>query len=110
MVERYCGCLASSLFLRSKPKYSTIPAAQIVDLQQFLPKSTLRGLHRGLVYMVVRGLPAVPGPKKVTAGASGFVALTPEGMAGTSQDLPAAEAAAAGVLPCSSAFVVRPDI
>jgi hypothetical protein len=38
------------------------------------------------------------------------VALTPEGMAGTSQDLPAAEAAAAGVLPCSSAFVVRPDI
>jgi hypothetical protein len=38
------------------------------------------------------------------------VALTPEGMAGTSQDLPAAEAAAAGVLPCSSAFVVRSDI
>jgi len=26
------------------------------------------------------------------------------------QDLPAAEAAAAGVLPCSSAFVVRSDI
>jgi len=26
----------------------------------------------------------------VTADASGFVALTPEGMAGTSQDLPAA--------------------
>jgi hypothetical protein len=25
VVERYCGCLASSLFLRSKPKYSTIP-------------------------------------------------------------------------------------
>jgi len=46
----------------------------------------------------------------VTADASGFVALTPEGMAGTSQDLSAAEAAAAGVLPCSSAFVVRPDI
>jgi hypothetical protein len=46
----------------------------------------------------------------VTADASGFVALTPEGMAGTSQDLPAAEAAAAGVLPCSSALVVRPDI
>ena len=60
--------------------------------------------------MVVRGLPAVPGLKKVTAGASGFVALTPEGMAGTSQDLPAAEAADAGVLPCSSAFVVRSDI
>jgi len=46
----------------------------------------------------------------VTADASGFVALTQEGMAGTSQDLLAAEAAAAGVLPCSSAFVVRPDI
>jgi hypothetical protein len=47
----------------------------------------------------------------VTADASGFVALTPEGVAGTSQDLPAAEAAAAaGVLPCSSAFVVRSDI
>jgi hypothetical protein len=46
----------------------------------------------------------------VTADASGFVALTQEGMAGTSQDLPAAEAAAAGVLPCSSAFVVRSDI
>jgi hypothetical protein len=45
----------------------------------------------------------------VTADASGFVVLTPEGMAGTLQDLPAAEAAA-GVLPCSSAFVVRPDI
>jgi len=57
----------------------------------------------------VQGLPAVPGLKKVTADASGFVALTPEGMAGTLQDLPAAEAAA-GVLPCSSAFVVRPDI
>ncbi len=53
---------------------------------------------------------AVPGLKKVTAEASGFVALTPEGMAGTSQDLPAAEAADAGVLPCSSAFVVRSDI
>jgi hypothetical protein len=51
-----------------------------------------------------------PRPEEVTADASGFVALTPEGMAGTSQDLPAAEAAAAGVLPCSSAFVVRPDI
>ena len=50
-----------------------------------------------------------PDLKKVT-DASGFVALTPEGMAGTSQDLPAAEAAAAGVLPYSSAFVVRPDI
>jgi hypothetical protein len=46
----------------------------------------------------------------VTADASGFVALTPEGMAGTLQDLPAAEAAAAGVLPCSSALVVGPDI
>jgi hypothetical protein len=46
----------------------------------------------------------------VTADASGFIALTPEGMAGTSQDLPAAEAAGAGVLPCSSAFVVRSDI
>jgi hypothetical protein len=46
----------------------------------------------------------------VTANASGFVALTREGMVGTSQDLPAAEAAAAGVLPCSSAFVVRSDI
>src|SRR5467141_2180443 len=57
-----------------------------------------------------QGLPAVPGLKKVTADAAGFVALTPEGMAGTLQDLPAAEAAAAGVLPCSSAFVVRPDI
>src|SRR5258708_35888495 len=33
----------------------------------------------------VQGLPAVPGLKKVTADASGFVALTPEGMAGTSQ-------------------------
>ena len=33
----------------------------------------------------VQGLPAVPGLKKVTANASGFVALTPEGMAGTSQ-------------------------
>src|SRR5712664_4870762 len=32
----------------------------------------------------VQGLPAVPGLKKVTADASGFVALTPEGMAGTS--------------------------
>jgi len=42
--------------------------------------------------------------------ASGFVALTPEGMAGNSQDTRAAEAAAAGVLPCSSAFVVRSDI
>jgi hypothetical protein len=58
----------------------------------------------------VQELPAVPDLKKVTADASGFVALTPEGMAGTSQDLPAAEAAAAGVLPCSSAFVVRSDI
>ena len=57
----------------------------------------------------VQGLPAVPDLKKVTADASGFVALTPEGMAGTSQDLPAAEAADAGVLPCSSAFVVRSD-
>jgi hypothetical protein len=46
----------------------------------------------------------------VTADASGFIAQTPEGMAGTSQDLPAAEAPDAGVLPCSSAFVVRPDI
>src|SRR5258708_34994109 len=32
----------------------------------------------------VQGLPAVPGLKKVTADASGFVALTPEDMAGTS--------------------------
>jgi hypothetical protein len=46
----------------------------------------------------------------VTADASGFIALTPEDMTGASSDLPAAEAAAAGVLPCSSAFVVRPDI
>jgi hypothetical protein len=30
----------------------------------------------------------IPGLKKVTADASGFIALTPEGMAGTSQDLP----------------------
>ena len=51
-------------------------------------------------------LPAVPDLKKVTADAAGFVALTPEGM----QDLSAAEAAAAGVLPCSSASVVRSDI
>jgi hypothetical protein len=51
-----------------------------------------------------------PGLKKVTADASGFVALTQEGLAGTSRDLPAAEAAVAGVLPCSSAFVVRSDI
>jgi hypothetical protein len=36
--------------------------------------------------------------------------LAPEGMAETSQDLPAAEVADAGVLPCSSAFVVRSDI
>jgi len=50
-------------------------------------------------------LPAVPDLKKVTADAAGF-ALTPEGM----QDLSAAEAAAAGVLPCSSASVVRSDI
>jgi len=64
----------------------------------------------GLSAYDVQGLPAVPGLKKVTADASGFIALTPEGMAGTSQDLPAAEAAAAGVLPCSSAFVVRSDI
>jgi hypothetical protein len=51
----------------------------------------------GLVYMagLVRGLPAVPGLKKVTADASGFIALTPEGMAGTSQDLPAPETAVA---------------
>jgi hypothetical protein len=41
---------------------------------------------------------------------SGFIALTPEGMAGTSQDRPAAEVAAASVLPCSSAFVLRSDI
>jgi hypothetical protein len=71
----------------------------------------------GLAYMagqsaydLFKDCPQSPGLKKVTADASGFVALTPEGMAGTSQDLPAAEAAAAGVLPCSSAFVVRPDI
>ena len=53
----------------------------------------------GLVYMagLVRGLPAVPGLKKVTADASGFIALTPEGMAGTSQDLPAAETAVMAV-------------
>jgi hypothetical protein len=38
-----------------------------------------------------QGLPAVPGLKKMTADASGFIALTLEGMAGTSQDLPAAE-------------------
>src|SRR5271169_3811072 len=38
----------------------------------------------------VQGLPAVPGRKKVTADASAFIALTPEGMAGTSRDLPAA--------------------
>src|ERR1700676_1885774 len=61
-------------------------------------------------YDLFKNYPAVPDLKKVTADASGFVALTPEGMAGTSQDLPAAEAAAAGVLPCASAFVVRPDI
>jgi len=33
----------------------------------------------------------------VTADASGFVALTPEGMAGTSRDLPAAETAVMAV-------------
>jgi hypothetical protein len=33
----------------------------------------------------------------VTADASGFIALTPEGMAGTSQDLPAAETAVMAV-------------
>jgi hypothetical protein len=43
----------------------------------------------GLVYMagLVRGLPAVPGLKKVTADASGFIALTPEGMAGTRREI-----------------------
>jgi len=61
-------------------------------------------------YDLFKDYPQSPGLKKVTADASGFVALTPEGMAGTSRDLPAAEAAAAGVLPYSSAFVVRPDI
>jgi hypothetical protein len=61
-------------------------------------------------YDLFKDYPRSPGLKKVTADASGFVALAPEGMAGTSQGLPAAEAAAAGVLPCSSAFVVRSDI
>jgi hypothetical protein len=88
VVERYCGCRASPLFFRSKPKYSTIPAAQIVDLQQFLPKWTLRGLRRrARLHGRARSrTTAVPGLKKVTADASGFIALTPEGMAGTSQD------------------------
>ena len=31
VLERYCGCLASSLFLRSKPKYSTIPVSRSGD-------------------------------------------------------------------------------
>jgi len=41
-------------------------------------------------YDLFKDYPQSPGLKKVTADASGFVALTPEGMAGTSQDLPAA--------------------
>jgi len=77
----------------------------------------------GLVYMAglahdagqsaydpFKDYPQSPGLKKVTANASGLIAPTPQGMAGTSRDLPAAEVADAGVLPCSSAFVVRPDI
>jgi hypothetical protein len=39
----------------------------------------------------VQGLTAIPGPKKMTADASGFCVLTTEGMAGTSQVPPAAE-------------------
>lgn len=46
---------------------------------------------------LVRGLPAVLGLKKVTADASGFIALTPEGVAGTSQHPPAAETAVMAV-------------
>ena len=112
MVERYCGCRASSLFFRSKPKYSTFRRRRSLIYNSFCRNGRSEDYAAGLVYMagLVRGLPAVPGLKKVTADASGFVALTQEGMAGTSQDLPAAEAAAAGVLPCASAFVVRPDI
>ena len=45
----------------------------------------------------------------MTADASGFVALTLEGMAGTLQDLPAAEAADAGGSVLLS-FCGAPDI
>ena len=51
----------------------------------------------GLAHDARESLPAVPGSKKVTADAYGFIALTPEGMAGTSQDLPAAETAVMAV-------------
>ena len=44
-----------------------------------------------------KACPQSPALKKVTADASGFIALTPEGMAGTSQDLPAAETAVMAV-------------
>src|SRR5712692_10999104 len=135
VVERYSGCRASSLFFRSKPKYSTIPmsrsgrycksasnrdlgsrrrgsliytsfcryglsedhiATTPLDINRFrIAALSLDDYAAGLAYMAglarwaislrsVQGLPAVPGLKKVTADASGFVALTPEGMAGTS--------------------------
>ncbi len=41
MVERYCGCRASSLFFRSKPKYSTIPVSRTGDTVNRRPIVTL---------------------------------------------------------------------
>jgi hypothetical protein len=40
---------------------------------------------------------SLPGLKKMAADASGFAALAPEGRAGTSQELPAAETAVMAV-------------
>ena len=51
VVERYCGCLASSLFLRSKLKYSTIPVSRSGDTVNRRPIVTPGGRRRrSLIY------------------------------------------------------------
>ena len=45
VVERYCGCRASSLFFRSKPKYSTIPVSRSGDTVNRRPVVTLGVAH-----------------------------------------------------------------
>ncbi len=51
MVERYCGCLASSLFLRSKPKYSTIPGESFGRYCKSASNRALGSRRRGsLIY------------------------------------------------------------
>src|SRR5215470_16227004 len=41
VVERYCGCRASTLCLHSKPKYNTIPVSRTGDTVNRCPILTL---------------------------------------------------------------------